>query len=109
MKHLIPKDIPLNMKLKESESEAPLSFWPFVRMTAPVFLFGVILPFTDIVTDLRLILRLYIGVTGCGGDGDTGWQCWSSHVSTYCQEHPEECKTVKHPIFETLLLGKKIF
>ena len=99
------KDISPKMK---SKSEAPLSFWPFVRMTAPVFLFGVILPFTDIVTDLRLILRLYIGVTGCRG-GDTGWQCWSSPVNTYCQENPGECKTVKHPIFATMFLGRKIF
>ena len=63
----VSQGIPMKMKAKESEPEAPLSLWPFVKMTAPVFLFGVILPFADIVTDLRMIIRLYIGVWSLGG------------------------------------------
>ena len=97
--------IPPKMKAKEPEPEAPLSLWPFVKMTAPVFLFGVILPFADIVTDLRLIIRLYIGVWRC-----TTYNCrLSQDRATYCQENPGECDTEKHTIFATMFLGREIY
>ena len=96
--------IPTKMKAKESDPEAPLSLWPFVKMTAPVFLFGVILPFADIVTDLRMIIRLYLGVTGCGPEA--GWRCANSQVNTFCKENPGECVAEKHTVFATMFLGR---
>ena len=97
---------PPKMKAKEPEPEAPLSLWPFVKMTAPVFLFGVILPFADIFTDLRMIIRLYLGVTGCGPEA--GWQCRysQSQVNTYCKENPGECEAEKHTVFATMFLDR---
>ena len=96
--------IPPKMKAKEPEPEAPLSLWPFVKMTAPVFLFGVILPFADIVTDLRMIIRLYLGVTVCGPEAR--WRCSVSQVNTFCKENPGECVTEKHTVFATMFLGR---
>ena len=93
------------MKAKESVPEVPLSLWPFVKMTAPVFLFGVILPFADIVTDLRMIIRLYIGVPGCA----TYYCRYSKDQASYCQENPGECDTEKHTIFATMFLGRQIY
>ena len=46
----------------EAERDPPLPLGQLVKMTAPIFLFGVILPFVDMVTDLRMIIRLYVGV-----------------------------------------------
>ena len=74
------------MKNTEAEKGTPLPLGQFVKMTAPIFLFGVILPFVDMVTDLRMIIRLYQGVQGCG-------------------DYPGDCSTEQHPIFASMLLG----
>ena len=47
----------LNM---EVESNPPsLTRWEEVKMVGPVVVFSIILPFTDIVTDLQLIIKLF--------------------------------------------------
>ena len=89
----------------EKEPETPLPLGQLVKMTAPVFGFGVILPLVDMVTDLRMIIRLYAGVQGCAVNAsDT---CFgSADIDTHCQENPGECSTVQHTIFASMLLGK---
>ena len=81
-----------------------------VRMTGPVFIFGVILPFVDIGTDFRLIYRLYNGTLGCNSS-NIGWQklnetCFAD-VEKYCNENPEECIYETHEIIASLMLGKQ--
>ena len=81
------------MKNNEAERDMALPLGQLVKMTAPVFLFGVILPFVDMATDLRMIIRLWMGVP-------SGWGC---------QDSPGGCElTEKHPIFASMLLGKYI-
>ena len=78
-------------------------------MTAPVFLFGVILPFVDMVTDLRMIIRLYVGVLAC--DFNSIWTVYeacdrATDKEKYCQDNLGACLFEKHPIFASMLLGK---
>ena len=87
-----------------------------LKTFSPIILFSIVLPFIDIVTDLRLIIRLFSGVTGCISLRDTlklnlsssEWShCFhSDDLSTFCQQHPNVCKFGKHNKFATLLLGE---
>ena len=91
------------------EQDTPIPLGQLVRMTGPVFMFGVILPFVDMVTDLRMIIRLYKGVPGCNANS-TFHALFPDHLSQnlekYCQDNPGNCSTEKHPIFASMLLGK---
>ena len=87
-----------------------------LKTFCPIILFSIVLPFIDIVTDLRLIIRLFSGITGCIGWRDTikfnvsdsEWDdCFRSEdLSTFCQQHPNVCKLEKHNKFATLLVGE---
>ena len=89
----------------EKEPGTPLPLGQLVKMIAPIFMFGVILPFVDMVTDLRMIIRLYAGLQGCSVNAN--FTCFeSANSDIYCQENPEECSTEQHPIFASILLGK---
>ena len=94
----------------KNKPETPLPFGQFAKMTAPILGFGVIVPFVDIVTDLRMIIRLYAGVPRCSSGNETSLYdsiCFKSEdIDTYCQENPGECSTERHPIFASTLLGK---
>ena len=117
------------MKKVEKEPETPLPLGQFVKMTAPVFIFGVILPIVDIFTDLRMIIRLYVGLPGCKNSSSiceqvlvyddeqniTAYEpsnCYKNpcyvteDFDKYCQDNPGECSTEQHPIFASMLLGK---
>ena len=91
-------------------------------MSLPIILFSIILPFIDIVTDLRMIIRLYSGIPGCISHEDRRfnvtideWRdCSHSYIddlSTFCQqdENRHLCKLEEHPKFATLLLGEFTF
>ena len=91
----------------KKEPETPLPLGQFVKMTGPVFIFGVILPFVDMVTDLRMIIRLYGGVHACAGNISQRDLCHQAEdFDTYCQNNPGRCATEQHPIFASILLGK---
>ena len=96
------------MANNEKEPGTPLPMGQLVKMTAPIFLFGVILPFVDVVTDLRMIIRLYVGVPGCAGNATR--HCLNlgadEDFDKYCQDNPGECSKEQHPIFASILLGK---
>ena len=82
-------------------------------MTAPIVIFGVTLPLVDMITDLRMIIRLYVGVPRCAVKETSlplyNSTCFKSDdIGTYCQENPGECSTEQHPIFASMLLGKLI-
>ena len=97
------------MKNNEAERDSPLPKGQLVKMMAPIFLFGVILPFVDMVTDLRMIIRLYVGVPGCSANGFY-WLCQESKdYEKYCQDNPGACSTEQHPIFASMLFGNYNF
>ena len=98
------------MKNNEAERDTPLPLGQLVKMTAPVFLFGVILPFVDMVTDLRMIIRLYVGVPGCSRSNSNNsvyHACVGApDLEKYCQDNLGACPTERHQIFAFMLLGK---
>ena len=98
------------MKNNKAEQDTPLPLCQLVKMTAPVFLFGVILPFVDIVTDLRMIIRLYMGVPGCSRSNSNNsvyHACVGApDLEKYCQDNLGACPTERHQIFAFMLLGK---
>ena len=100
------------MNNNEDAGDKPLPLGQLVKMTAPVFLFGVILPFVDMVTDLRMIIRLYVGVPACDfnnyySNRTVYFACDSAtDLEKYCQDNLGACATEKHPIFASMLLGK---
>ena len=96
------------MTSTKKEPETPFPLGQFVKMTGPVFIFGVILPFVDMVTDLRMIIRLYGGVPGCAGNYSLSFiYCVQAEdFDTYCLNNPGRCATEQHPIFASILLGK---
>ena len=80
----------------------------------PIILFSIVLPLIDIVTDLRIIIRLFSGIPGCIYASYTSWDDWNwkcyhaEDLSTFCQqdENRHVCKVEKYTIFATLLLGE---
>ena len=42
-----------------------LTTWELVKMSAPIIFFGILLPTVDSFTDLRMIIRLFIGIPAC--------------------------------------------
>ena len=91
----------------EKEPGTPLPLGQLVKMIAPIFIFGVILPFVDMVTDSRMIIRLYTGVQGCSVNASDIYTCLeSADIDKYCQENPGECSTKQHTIFASMLLSE---
>ena len=86
----------------------------------PIILFSIVLPFIDIGTDLRMIIRLYSGISGCipyeyeerirlNVSYDELISCETTgDLSTFCQqdENRRLCQIEDHSKFATLLLGK---
>ena len=103
------------MKNNEAERDSPLPKGQLVKMMAPIFLFGVILPFVDMVTDLRMIIRLYVGVgvPGCdyyNSNRTVYYACLRApDLEKYCQDNPGDCSTEQHPIFASMLFGNYNF
>ena len=85
----------------------------------PIILFSIVLPLIDIFTDLRMIIRLFSGITVCIyydydiNVSESEWyNCRSSDdLSTFCLQYPNVCRTEEHNKFAILLLGKykKVF
>ena len=78
----------------------PLTTWELVKMTGPLILFGILLPTVDNLTDLRMIIRLYIGIPGCNNVDPLDYiremnGTWEDLITcqqdpdTYCRLNPE--------------------
>ena len=50
----------LNIIMKYFEASPSLTTWECIKMAAPVVIFSIVLPFVDIITDLRTIILLYL-------------------------------------------------
>ena len=76
------------MTSKSAPPPLSLTTRQLVKMAAPIVLFSILLPTVDNVTDLRMIIRLYTGITGCK---ELPWQekftCQEDPV-TYCESNP---------------------
>ena len=95
-----------NMELQQ-KTQRCLPLGQLVKMTAPIFVFGVILPFVDMVTDLRMIIRLFEGVPACSKDASSYRNCvYSNNFTAYCQDNPGDCGSESHQIFASMLLGR---
>ena len=85
--------------MSSTSPSLPLTTWELVKMTGPIILFGILLPTVDNLTDLRMIIRLYIGVPGCNNvkpynvkEMNGTWEdvvTCQQDPDTYCQENPD--------------------
>ena len=79
-----------------------------------IILFSIILPLIDIITDLRMIIRLFSGINGCiyyDDDINVSVREWESCISSddlsmFCLQYPNVCRTEEHKKFAISLLGK---
>ena len=92
-----------------SPAPPPLTTGQMVKMFGPIVFFSILLPFVDIVTDLRMIITLYTGIYACNETKiiyrDTYKVC-RANSSTFCQQTPTLCYVETHPKFATMLLSK---
>ena len=49
----------MGVQVQAPQSESILTTKAIIKMFGPIVLFSIFLPFVDILTDLRLIIRLY--------------------------------------------------
>ena len=95
--------------MSSTSPSLPLTTWELVKMTGPIILFGILLPTVDNLTDLRMIIRLYIGVPGCNNvkpynvkEMNGTWEdvvTCQQDPDTYCQLNDPEswyCKDFYH-------------
>ena len=95
------------------QSESTLTIMAMIKMFGPIVIFSIILPLVDIVTDLRLISRLYISVCYAPPypSTDNSWRkllddCRASDdLSTFCHQNPTVCDP-KYKNFAILLFGE---
>ena len=84
-------------------------------MFGPIILFSIILPFIDIITDLRMIIRLaFIGIDSCiprSGSNITSEEyekcLYLDELSEFCKQNPNLCSIKTKWNFATILLGEK--
>ena len=80
----------------------------------PIILFSIVLPLIDIVTDLRMIIRLFSDIQTCiyyEDDKNVSAREWntctdSEDLSEFCLLYPNLCKYEKHNNSAILLLGE---
>ena len=104
------------MSVQGPQTQSTMNTKEMAKSFSPIILFSIVLPLIDIVTDLRMIIRLFSGISSCVSYEDIGklnisssnvWDCQDADdLSTFCQLHPNVCKLDKHPKFATMLLGK---
>ena len=115
------------MSVQASRAQSTMTTKEMIKMFLPIVFFSIVLPFIDIVTDLRLIVRLYSGVYRCIPFEDLGkfnisysvWgQCrdsigtlntlYSDNRTNYCTKNPmpKVCTVEEHNKFATILLGE---
>ena len=106
------------MSVQGHQTQSTMTTKEMAKSFLPIILFSIILPLIDIVTDLRIIIRLYSGITGCISYEDyrrsnVSYYEWTScrdtdDLSTFCQQDKNRhlCKLEEHPKFATLLLSE---
>ena len=105
------------MSVQGHQTHSTMTAKEMSKTFLPIILFSIVLPLIDIVTDLRIIIRLYSGITGCIPHEDISrlnvdYYDWDScrttdDLSTFCQqdENRNVCTLEDHTKFATLLLG----
>ena len=106
------------MSVQTTPVQSNMTTKEMLRTFSPIILFSIVLPIIDIVTDIRLIIRLFSSFNSCICHEDieklnvshTEWEncLFSQDLSTFCQLYPHVCKLEKHSKFATILLGEFI-
>ena len=106
------------MSVQGPQTQSTMTTKEMAKSFLPIILFSIVLPLIDIVTDLRMIIRLFSGITSCVPENDyifwntfknvTGSEYFDCYIdlSRFCQLHSNWCKLEKHEKFATMLLGK---
>ena len=101
------------MGVQAPSAQSTMTTKEMLKTFSPIILFSIILPLIDIVTDLRIIIRLYSGVVYCllpendiifGFDLD--YVDLEYEYAEYANAPYPVCELETHTKFATLLLGK---
>ena len=100
------------MGVQAPQSESTLTIKSMIKMFGPIVIFNIVLPLVDIITDLRLISRLYIPICNAqyGAKLNISWSEFrdchdSDDLSTFCHLNPHVCDP-KYKKFAILLFGE---
>ena len=105
------------MSVNAPQAHSKLTTKEMMKMFGPIIFFSILLPSIDIITDLRIIIRLYtqpINICKLDGSGsnitnDEYSNCiFSYDLSLFCKREPSLCKTEIKTINATLLLGIQV-
>ena len=104
----------MSVQVQGPQTQSTMTTKEMAKSFSAIILFSIVLPLIDIVTDLRMIIRLYSGISNCifyKDDINVSYSDWancdtSDDLSTFCQLHPNVCKLENHKKFATMLLGK---
>lgn len=119
------------MSVQDPQAQSIMTTKEMLKMFLPIVFFNIILPLIDIVTDLRLIIRLYSSViynciprrdlilnyyTGYyyyeDGNRNVSYIEWKNcsnsgtELDNFCQQYPNSCIEETHYKFATLLMGE---
>ena len=108
------------MSVQGPQTQSTMTIKEMAKSFLPIILFSILLPLIDIITDLRMIIRLFSGSWqkciyydyDINVSEDEWDNCTSSDdLSMFCLQYPNVCRTEKHNKFAILLLGKyqKVF
>ena len=95
------------MVVQTPSTQTTMTTKEMLKTFSPIILFSIILPLIDIVTDLRIIIRLYSGVVYCLlPENDIIFGFDLDYVDLEYEYAPDPvCELETHPKFATLLLG----
>ena len=102
------------MSVQGPHTQSTMTTKEIAKSFFPIILFSIVLPLIDIFTDLRMIIRLFFGITNCiNSDDDINVsygeyrKCsFSDDLSTFCLQYPNLCRTEEYNKFAILFLGK---
>ena len=104
------------MSVQGPQTQSTMTTKEMAKSFSPIILFSIVLPLIDIVTDLRMIIRLFSGITSCidsSEDINVSYLEWrgctrTDDLFTFCLQNPNVCQNEKHNKFAILLLGEFI-
>ena len=93
------------MGIQAPQSKSTLTIKTMIKMFGPIVLFSIVLPLVDILTDLRLISKLYFGKYRCRYTNITDNErrdCFTSDdLPTFCRLNPTVCRTSRPTLLQS--------
>ena len=102
------------MSVHGPHTQSTMTTKEMAKSFPPIILFSIVLPFVDIITDLRMIFILYsrplpycIKTRDFRGFYVYNSECLTTNdIETFCRTQPNLCNFEIHKRFATMLLGE---